>query len=286
MINNISLDSLDEMVDYISELNRMYTKYEKKECVFNPLIFLKILSLPFYNSEKEIKEKEEVIQKLVEVTPCQDRLKMYKDQFLIFYKDWLNKHYPDLLPKLKDIEIFQVDSGFFEFDRADVDNKIDTMQKKEIIDAKTFMKDSEIDATSILDIMKSMNQLIEVSKKHNQLTEDFVEELFKYNEFIKVFLYSLEFKDLAYSLEVLKLKLVSMDLSTINKQQSIVLKTMLDGILYDLNEWVHKVLIDQSAIDIHYLDASLLANISQIDIMLKSLDEKTQEDSDDELELF
>ncbi len=283
MITNISLDSLDEMVDYISELNRMYSKYEKKECVFNPLIFLKILSLPFYNSKEEIKEKEEVIKKLIEVTPCPDRLKMYKEQFLVFYKDWLNKHYPDVLPKLKDIELFQVDSQFFEFDREKVDTKIDTMQKEKI-DAKTFMQNSKIDPQNILEVMKSMNQLLEISKKHNQLNEEFIEQLFKYNEFINMFLYSLEFKDLAYSLELLKLKLVSLDLDKLTKQQSIVLKTMLDGILYDLNEWVHKVLIDQTAIDIHYLDASLLANISQIDIMLESLEDNSNDDN--EMELF
>ena len=283
MITNISLDSLDEMVDYISELNRMYSKYEKKECVFNPLIFLKILSLPFYNSNDEIKEKEEIIKKLIEVTPCPDRLKMYKEQFLVFYKDWLNKHYPDVLPKLKDIELFQVDSQFFEFDREKVDTKIDTMQKEKI-DAKTFMQNSKIDPQNILEVMKSMNQLLEISKKHNQLNEEFIEQLFKYNEFINMFLYSLEFKDLAYSLELLKLKLVSLDLDKLTKQQSIVLKTMLDGILYDLNEWVHKVLIDQTAIDIHYLDASLLANISQIDIMLESLEDNSNDDN--EMELF
>ena len=283
MINNISLDSLDEMVDYISELNRMYSKYEKKECVFNPLIFLKILSLPFYNSNDEIKEKEEIIKKLIEVTPCPDRLKMYKEQFLVFYKDWLNKHYPDVLPKLKDIELFQVDSQFFEFDREKVDTKIDTMQKEKI-DAKTFMQNSKIDPQNILEVMKSMNQLLESSKTHNQLNEEFIEQLFKYNEFINMFLYSLEFKDLAYSLELLKLKLVSLDLDKLTKQQSIVLKTMLDGILYDLNEWVHKVLIDQTAIDIHYLDASLLANISQIDIMLESLEDNSNDDN--EMELF
>ena len=283
MITNISLDSLDEMVDYISELNRMYSKYEKKECVFNPLIFLKILSLPFYNSNDEIKEKEEIIKKLIEVTPCPDRLKMYKEQFLVFYKDWLNKHYPDVLPKLKDIELFQVDSQFFEFDREKVDTKIDTMQKEKI-DAKTFMQNSKIDPQNILEVMKSMNQLLESSKTHNQLNEEFIEQLFKYNEFINMFLYSLEFKDLAYSLELLKLKLVSLDLDKLTKQQSIVLKTMLDGILYDLNEWVHKVLIDQTAIDIHYLDASLLANISQIDIMLESLEDNSNDDN--EMELF
>jgi len=44
---------------------------------------------------------------------------------------------------------------------------------------------------------------------------------------------------------------------------------LFDSIVDDLSKFVKEVLVDQSALDIHYLDASLFANISQIDMMLK-----------------
>jgi hypothetical protein len=76
-----------------------------------------------------------------------------------------------------------------------------------------------------------------------------------------------------------------LDLNELSKQQRVILKTMMDGILSDLDDWIHQVLIDQTAKDIHYLDASLLANIAQMDVMLNSL-EKNKEEEEDDFELF
>ena len=45
MIEKISLEALDEMVDYIGELGKLYKRNERDECLFNPIIFLKMLNL-------------------------------------------------------------------------------------------------------------------------------------------------------------------------------------------------------------------------------------------------
>jgi len=54
------------------------------------------------------------------------------------------------------------------------------------------------------------------------------------------------------------------------------------GFIQDMIEWKRKVLIEQSVDDIHYLDKSFYANISQLDI---SLNEEEDED-ESELEFF
>jgi len=268
MIEKISLKALDEMVDYISELENLYRKQEDEECIFNPLIFLKMLTLPFYE-DKEIVVKEKLLSKLVETTPCSDKLKFYQEQFLVFYKDWLNKHYPDVYKRLDKIKLFKVNE-FFEIDS---ENRI-KLEAKEIIDAKTFMDNSDIDEKLILDLIRSIKKMKTISSNYSQLTPEYVEELFLNDEFIQVFQFSIEFREIAYALELLKLKLLSLELENLSSQQKVILKTMMDGILADLDDWTHKVLIDQTARDIHYLDASLLANIEQMDIILKSLEER------------
>jgi len=261
----ISLDELDEMVDYINELTKIYERNEKSECVFNPLIFLKILSLPFYD-DKYIKEKEEIIKKILSNTPCQDRLEIYREQFIVFYKEWLKKHHPDVIDKLSKIELFKVDD-FIEVDR---EKSIQETQKDKI-DAKTFLSNADIDEKMIYNLLTSINKMMEISKEYEEINYEFLEKLFTKNEFINFFLYSIEFRDLSYALELLKLKLLSFDYDKLPKSQKTLLKKILDSILEDLNNWVYKVLVEKSAIDIHYLDDSLLANIEQIDLILESL---------------
>ena len=45
-------------------------------------------------------------------------------------------------------------------------------------------------------------------------------------------------------------------------------RMLVGTIMDDLRKWVDEVVKKQEAQDIHYLDASLLANISQIEIMI------------------
>ena len=273
----ISLDELDEMVDYINELTKIYERNEKSECIFNPLIFLKMLSLPFYDN-KYIKEKEEVIKKILSNTPCQDRLEIYKEQFIVFYKEWLKKHHTKIIDKLSKIELFKVDN-FIEVDREKDMQHI----KKDKIDAKTFLSSTDINEQMVYNLLTSINQMIETSKEYQEINNEFLEKVFTKNEFINFFLYSIEFKDLSYALELLKLKLLSFEYDKLSKAQKILLKKILDSILEDLNNWVYKVLVEKSAIDIHYIDDSLLANIEQIDLILESL---KNNDSKNEIEMF
>lgn len=273
----ISLDELDEMVDYINELTKIYERNEKSECIFNPLIFLKMLSLPFYDN-KYIKEKEEVIKKILSNTPCQDRLEIYKEQFIVFYKEWLKKHHTKIMDKLSKIELFKVDN-FIEVDREKDMQHI----KKDKIDAKTFLSSTDINEQMVYNLLTSINQMIETSKEYQEINNEFLEKVFTKNEFINFFLYSIEFKDLSYALELLKLKLLSFEYDKLSKAQKILLKKILDSILEDLNNWVYKVLVEKSAIDIHYIDDSLLANIEQIDLILESL---KNNDSKNEIEMF
>ena len=83
-----------------------------------------------------------------------------------------------------------------------------------------------------------------------------------------VFELSVDFKDLSKGLNNL-LELLR-GIEKLDENQRKILKQLLDTIYFDLEKWVDEVLINQTTQDIHYLDAAFLANVSQIDIMLKS----------------
>jgi len=62
------------------------------------------------------------------------------------------------------------------------------------------------------------------------------------------------------------------DVQEIKREEKLkILKSLLDSVIEDLENWKREVLDGERAIDIHYLDASLLANVSQIEIMLSNM---------------
>ena len=90
-----------------------------------------------------------------------------------------------------------------------------------------------------------------------------------FNKFVSFFEISNEFRDLEYSLRILIHKLNSLKIDELINEQKEIFLEMLKAIGFDLNEWAKNVIFAPLAQDIHYMDASLLANIAQIDIMLQ-----------------
>jgi len=92
-----------------------------------------------------------------------------------------------------------------------------------------------------------------------------------------------EFKDLAFSVAnlvgTIERHCESIDIS-IQKKLITFLKNTID----DMRSWRENVFINQSAIDIHYLDSSLLSVILQIELLFSP--DEDEIDDDTELELF
>jgi len=174
---------------------------------------------------------------------------------------------------------------FFDFDSEEVDDNISHMhyETHQKITAKEFMQQGKLDDDLIAELTSLVNDVDDFIFRYEdiEIDENFIEELSFLKYFIEAFEFSGEFVDIAYVLKTFQESIKSFDLHSENKE---ILKKMILAVLQDLDKWIKEVIIDQTAQDIHYLDASLLASISQIDIMMKAASSQSQDD--DEMELF
>jgi hypothetical protein len=209
-------------------------------------------------------------------------------EFISLHSNWLQER----CNKNEDIELFD---DFFEIDSEKVDENINSMHYSDErkISAKEFMEEGLIDEEFISEIMETITYLDELLYQFEdiEIDETFIEKLVSLDSFIKIFEFSIEFRDIGYALENLKEKLILLDINSLNKTQKEILKNFIITIIEDLKKWVDEVVINQTAQDIHYLDASLLANIAQLDIMLDSFkneesSENSDNEKDDEVEFF
>jgi len=240
-----------------------------------------ILLLPDKQKIKIFRRKGISLRNLDILNEKQNR-KLLKEFFELHSK-WENKNC--------DIETKQNEENeddFFDFESEEIDSNIDNMhyQEKDKMNAVDFMNKHGIDE----DLEMELNDLIiEIEDfiyqyEDIELDESFIEKLSFLDSFIKAFEFSGEFMDIGYALEMFRDNMLKVDINSLNSEQKNMLKLMIISILKDLIKWVNEVIINQTAQDIHYLDASLLANIAQIDIILKSFENK--DDDEDELELF
>jgi len=173
---------------------------------------------------------------------------------------------------------------FFDFDSEEVDSAINDMHYEEHqkITAKEFMEENSFDSEILYDLNDSIEEYYqEIEFKDNLNESDLVKIEHIFSSFAYIFNLSYEFKDIAYAFEKLNQFLDNFDVSDENKSK--MLKMFLDTIIADLVKFKKEVFEDMSANDIHYLDASLLANISQIEISFSALDSNNESDSDDDM---
>lgn len=93
-----------------------------------------------------------------------------------------------------------------------------------------------------------------------------------------------EFADLAYAIRALSTLLREVKNEKITKIGTKKVAVYLQGIQSDLADWRNFIFVDQSALDIHYLDSSLFSVCLQIEMLFS--DEVTQIDTDDEDLIF
>lgn len=186
--------------------------------------------------------------------------------------------------EVEDSRVFGEDD-FIDFDFSNNRNShIDTMHYKEHekIDAKSFFNKNSIDEELMIELQDELYELKEIVNYNIFLSEEYI-ETYKNTliKFIKIFNFFSEFKDLNIAFERLYDFLNNYSFKDDKEENSILLKELLDSIYKDLQKWMEEVIINQTAQDIHYLDAALLANIEQIVLMFQE-----KKDNDDEFEFF
>jgi len=234
-----------------------------------------------YNSLEELKNlnllKEYELEK-IKSSLC-DLLQEYMQKrnlkFNCIYEANNEEEFIDFDSEFEDDNIHKEE--FIDFDTEFNDDNIEKMHYEEHqkISAEEFMSYNEIDEHIINEIEELINEFHFLSER--DIDESFISIFVRIiNHFISIFNLSIEFRNIAYSLENLYNLLINLDLSKVSKD---FLKTFLISIIEDLAKFNSEVFINKSAIDIHYMDASLLANVAQLEIMLNQKE-------DNEIEFF
>ena len=199
----------------------------------------------------------------------QKKLKKYDKFFMEVYKPKKEQY-----NKSNEEDFFDDGDDFFDFDSEDIDEEIDKMHfdEHEKISANEFMQSDSFDADNIADIADMIEVFQEKSSDFDHVNVNYMEDFKDVAlRFEAIFTSSYEFRNIGYALNTLYLKLLEYDTTHLQKEQKELLKLLLDSIIADLAKFHSEVLVEQTAVDIHYLDASLLANIAQIEIILDQI---------------
>lgn len=173
---------------------------------------------------------------------------------------------------------------FFIFDSQEVDESIEKMHYKDEhkITAQEFFDEGSMDEMDVEDIIESNAELSLVIEKDNDFNLEYcngiIDSLKSYGSVLEK---NSEFRDLGYSFFKLATLLEEKDITLLDEKQSRVLSTILYAIVEDMLSWTNSVLIERVAVDIHYLDASLLSSIIQVEMLFQP-----KEEDEEDLEFF
>ncbi len=223
-------------------------------------------------------------------------LKEFYSVYFRLCREWKDKHLDSnetFESNIEIIEKFVYESfaseeesleDFFEYASEVVNSDIEKMHYKdsEKMSAKAFFELESIDELEIQDMKESSIELQDTVASSNSLSVKYIENItIQLDIFARILEKNIEFKDIGFSLSKLSeiLKNFKDTLPTHQKAKNIYIS--LNGIAEDMVSWTRVLFDEQSVVDIHYLDASLLSSIIQIEMLLTA-----SEDEDDDLEFF
>lgn len=164
---------------------------------------------------------------------------------------------------------------------------IDTMHYKDEhkTSAKEFLKEFEIEPYIMDDLIETESDMQNLFVYDDDLSKVMIDTtinvLLKY---VYVLNETIEFKDIAYSINSLTSVLRNIDLDSLEQDKKTTLRSYLNGIKDDLSNWREHMFVKQDTPDIHYLDASLLDNCAEIERFLVCNDEDDEDEG--ELDFF
>jgi len=167
---------------------------------------------------------------------------------------------------------------------------IDTMhyEDHQKISALEFLEEFEVEQSLIDDLNENENEAQNLLYAEVELTQEMIISFSKVLTYYTHFLNeTIEFKDLSYSIAALVEVLNNVNINDIDLTIQSTLKNYMTGIIDDMSNWKKVIFIEKNTPDIHYLDASLLDNCSQIELLIHppEKDPNASED-DDDLEFF
>lgn len=252
-------------------------------------LVVKFCSIPFYKEDR-LNERIEELKELFSVMQQKelDVVLDYLSRVVQLYMEWSEKNKIDV-----DLSVFdellgytkEEDDMFFDFDSDFTDENIGHMHyvEEEKIKAEDFL--SVYNKGELEDIEDRLHNILDYCVENctdTTFSSEYLENMISFLEMIKDFFDEFEeFKDLSYSLDKLINKLSTIDVDMFDDSQKLILHGLLEKIYVDLDGWAGNVVFSKNAIDIHYIDASLTANVDQIEIILNYMSDAKQEPSED-----
>jgi len=168
---------------------------------------------------------------------------------------------------------------------------IETMHYKEEekISAHAFLEEFEVDNYMLDDLNENEIEIKDVLFSEKELNDDTLEAVsIILNKYVSILNETIEFDDLAISLESLSKVFQRLSLNMLEKEKKDRLRFFIQGLIDDLQIWKKYIFMDPNTPDIHYLDASLLENCASIEhlIFTDHKDGTSTEDDEDSLEFF
>jgi len=185
------------------------------------------------------------------------------------YKKWVdkyvsNKNYYERLKRVyeifaKECECEKNEDDFFFFEGEEVDNIIDNMhyEEHEKISAKEFFESHPLDIDDLdkIEIIRDRLEKLIISFD----IDEFKEIIFKLIGILNTYFVTKEMSNISLIFEKLT---ETLQLEGLNEE-------ILITVVEDIVDWLEHVFINQEAVDIHYLDAAMFANISQMEMLAK-----------------
>jgi two-component system chemotaxis response regulator CheY len=116
------------------------------------------------------------------------------------------------------------------------------------------------------DIYEYLDNLFEDNLEENM--PNIILTLDRYANFLNSFM---EFQELSTSIKFLSRILEKSDFSEVSAKNKMIVAEFIKTILNDLVSWKNHVFVDQDAVDVFYLNASLLNSCIQIENILKEI---------------
>jgi hypothetical protein len=226
-----------------------------------------------------------------------ESLKEYYTLYFLLCREW-NKDHLKTNAKFEEniatIEQFvyeafanenETKAEFFDYDSEVINADLTKMHytDEQKISAQDFHEEGSMDELDIQDILECSDALQEaISDTYTEHDKGYFENVnTRVKSYAVILEKNLEFRDIGYSLSKLSSLLEEHCDSLVNHEKKKALLVILNAIVEDLIAWTVAVLKEKTAIDIHYLDASLLSSILQFEMMILP-----PKDDEDDLEFF
>jgi len=151
--------------------------------------------------------------------------------------------------------------------------------------AKTYCKDIDIDTDLLSDLDDIADEALNALSLSDNLSAVIIETVIKsFEQYILLFHSNIEFQKMSDGFAQISQALGKADIEHLDHDLQISINRFLVTLIDDVSEWKNHIFIAQDALDIHYIDDSMISNCISIASMINPV--ATLDDDEDDLEFF